>query len=381
MKNPKDILLLTPCSRRDFMQAACASTLVCIASGSAEAITVPTPALHEASFYDSLENGMVRCRLCPKECVTSDGQRGFCRVRENRKGRYFTLVHGAPCSINTDPIEKKPFFHVYPGSKAFSIATVGCNFSCKFCQNWEISQASPGDIKTPFMPPGRIVQAALADSQKPRTVAYTYSEPTIFYEYMTDCARAVKEAGLENIVVSNGYIQKQPLEDLCKTVRAIKIDFKAFSQKFYSEICGGDLQPVLDTLKRISDSGTWLEIVTLVIPTLNDDMDEIKRMSEWIVKELGPDVPVHFTRFHPDYKLRNLPNTPVDTLHRARIIAMEQGCNFVYTGNMPGGEGEKTFCPKCKAVVIHRYGMFVVSDELKKGKCHKCGNNIPGVWN
>jgi len=338
----------------------------------------PTPALHEARFYEPLEGDTVRCTLCPWRCVVPPGQRGRCGVRENRGGRYYTLVYGRPCAIHNDPIEKKPFFHVYPGSKAFSIATVGCNIACKFCQNWEISQANPDHIRPRFIPPTEIV--ALAAQRKSRTVAYTYSEPTIFFEYMTDCARAARERGLGNVVVSNGFIAKKPLEEICKLMTAVKIDLKAFSQQFYGDVCGGQLQPVLETLKRLAAAGMWFEIVVLVIPTLNDSMDEIKRMSAWIVKELGPDVPLHFIRFHAAYKIRNLPRTPPRTLSRAYRTATAEGCHFVYGGNMPGIPSENTYCPSCKTCLVDRHGHGIISNELKKGKCHKCGTTIPGIW-
>ena len=299
-------------------------------------------------------------------------------MRENRGGRYYSLVYGRPCSMHNDPIEKKPFFHVYPGSKAFSIATVGCNIHCKFCQNWEISQANPDMLPTEYRKPDEIVSAALKAGT--RTIAYTYSEPTVFYEYMLDCARAATQAGLGNVVVSNGFISAAPLAKLIPHLTAYKVDLKAFTQKFYGEVCGGRLGPVTDTLKRISESGLWLEIVVLIIPTMNDSMDEIKAMAAWIVSELGPHVPLHFTRFHAAYKLRNLPGTPPATLHKARAAALAEGCHFVYTGNMPGGEGENTYCPACGACVVNRYGHLVVSRKLGDGKCHKCAARIPGVW-
>jgi len=348
------------------------------ASRTVTAGVLSTPELREAKFYEPLDGGRVQCTLCPWQCVVSSGQRGNCGVRENRNGRYYTLVYGRPCAIHNDPIEKKPFSHVYPGSRALSIATVGCNIHCKFCQNWDISQASPDDISPPFRSPADI--AKMAAQKKSRTVAYTYSEPTIFYEYMIDCARAAKDLGIGNVVVSNGFISREPLKEMCSLMTAVKIDLKAFSQQFYGRLCGGRLQPVLDTLKRLADSGVWFEIVVLVIPTQNDSLDEIKRMCEWIVKELGPDVPVHFTRFHPAYKIRNLPPTPPRTLERVRSVAMEQGCHFAYGGNMPGFRGENTYCPNCKTCVVNRYGHMVLSDELKNGKCHKCGTAIPGIW-
>jgi len=300
-------------------------------------------------------------------------------VRENRNGNYYTLVYGHPCSIQPDdPIQKKPFFHVYPGSTAYSIATVGCNMDCKFCQNWEISQASPSDFPSRYVGPDEIAEGASRAGA--RTVAYTYTEPTIFFEYMLDCAKAVNERGLGNVVVSNGFISAEPLRQLCKAVTAIKIDLKAFTEKFYSEICDGHLEPVLDSLRLIHDSGTWLEIVVLTIPGQNDNETDLRKMADWIVKNLGPDVPLHFTRYHPAYKIQNIPPTPIETLTNARRIAGEQGCHYVYVGNVPGGEGARTCCPQCKTVVLDRYVNLVVSDSLKEGKCPKCGTPIPGVW-
>lgn len=365
------------CSRREFMKAAglaAAGCAVCRGAVAATAADVP----HEASYWDVVEGSTVRCLLCPWQCVVADGQRGKCEVRENRGGKYYSLVYGHPCAAHNDPIEKKPFFHVYPGSRAFSIATVGCNIECKFCQNWDIAQKRPEQAPTPFVTPDQIVEAAVAARSK--TVAYTYSEPTIYYEYMRDVAKAAKAAGLANIVVSNGFIAEKPLKDLAPLLTAMKVDFKAFSTTFYEDVCGGQLEPVKETLKRLAGSGVWFEIVVLVIPTLNDDADETKRMAAWIVKELGPDVPLHFTRFHPNYKLRNLPPTPPETVIKARAIAMAEGVHYVYTGNMPGGEGDNTFCPKCKTMVLSRIGQTVLSDALAHGQCPKCGHPIPGVW-
>lgn len=367
------------CSRRSFVKgvAATAAGTTLTSSFGAEPSVVE---LREASFYERNTDGGITCRLCPRQCVLHDGEKGYCKVRTNRKGRLFSLVYGRVAARNNDPIEKKPLFHVYPGSKSFSIATYGCNISCKFCQNWEIAQEYGDIFKLPFTSPDSVVKMALKANPKPLTVAYTYNEPTIFTEFMHDCARAAKEAGLGNVMISNGFINKEPLKKLCEVMTAIKIDLKAFSQEFYGNVCGARFQPVLNTLKTLADSGIWFEIVTLVIPTLNDSADELKQMSAWILKELGPDVPIHFTRFHPDYKLRNLPNTPVATLKLARDTAMKEGCRYVYTGNMPGGDGEKTYCPNCGNMLIHRYGMFLVSDSLAKGTCEKCGTHIPGVW-
>jgi pyruvate formate lyase activating enzyme len=366
-------------SRRHFLCGLGAAFAAGAASRTAFAEQpTPTVELHEASHYQPLEGNKIRCELCPWQCVVLDGKRGTCGVRENRKGRYYTLVYGHPCTINNDPIEKKPFFHVYPGSKALSIATVGCNMDCRFCQNWRISQENPDNFPTPFRTPEQIVR--MAQANKSRTIAYTYSEPTIFFEYMLACAKAAREQGIGNVMVSNGFIAEKPLKELCSVMTAIKIDLKAFTERFYTEICHGKLQPVLDTLKRLSDSGVWYEIVLLVIPTLNDNADEIRRMAEWIVKELGPNVPFHLTRFHPQYKLRNLPPTPPATLQKARDAVLGQGCNFVYTGNLPGVQGENTYCPKCGELVVDRHHHTTLSDSLAEGKCPKCGTAIPGVW-
>jgi len=365
------------CSRRNFLRVAggalAGSALVDSVRGG-----LAFPELHEARFWTSLPNNVVRCQLCPWGCVVAPGRRGRCGVRENRNGRYYSLVYGRPVTLNNDPIEKKPFFHVYPGSKAFSLATVGCNFQCKFCQNWDISQESPDNVNPPYQSPAAIADMAIA--HRSRTVAYTYNEPSVFNEYVVDCARAAKERGLGNVVVSNGYLNEAPLKDVCSVVTAVKIDFKAFSQDFYGNVCSGRLQPVLDTLQRLAGSGVWYEIVVLTIPTLNDNLDDVKRMSGWIVKELGPDVPLHFTRFHSAYKLQNLPPTPPATLQQARATAMAQGCHFVYTGNMPGDEGEHTYCPQCKTRVIERYGLSLPQVHLVDGKCPNCHAAIPGVW-
>lgn len=367
--------------RRDFLVTAgvaCAGLACGRAWAGADSTTPPPTSPHEAQFYETLDDRVVRCGLCPRHCRVPDGQRGYCRVRENRGGRYVTLVYGQCCAANLEPVEKKPFFHVYPGTKAYSIATVGCNIHCKFCQNWDISQANPEDTGVPYRRPEDVAEAAARSGAK--TLAYTYSEPTIFYEYMTDCARAARKLGIESIVVSNGFIAEAPQKALIPLVKAVKVDLKAFTPSFYRDVCDGMLEPVLDSLKRLAGSGVWIEIVCLLIPTLNDNPDETRRMAAWVVKELGPNVPLHFTRYHPIYRLKNLPPTPPETLLKARVIAMEEGCRFVYSGNVPGLEGQDTICPACKKAVIRRYGNRVVENNLKAGKCGACGAAIAGVW-
>lgn len=332
----------------------------------------------EARYYKKLEYKEIECQLCPRKCKVGDRERGYCGCRENQGGTYYTLVHSYPCSANVDPIEKKPFFHFLPGTKAFSIATAGCNMNCKFCQNWEISQVRPEQVNNIYLPPGDVV--AYAQESGSRSISYTYSEPTVFYEYMLDTAVAGRKRGLKSVVVTAGYINHDPWMELIREVDAIKVDFKAFTEKYYEEICHAKLKPVMDALVDLSKSGIWYEIVYLMVPTLNDDMKNIRDMCKWLVADLGKDVPLHFTRFTPLYLLKNLPPTPVSSLEKAREIALGEGMNFVYIGNVPGHEGENTYCPKCKQVVVGRIGFTITQMNLKNGKCKFCGNPIPGVW-
>lgn len=334
--------------------------------------------LTEARFYEKLPYKKIRCQLCPRQCVIDDLERGYCGVRENRDGTYYTLVHSRPCSAHIDPVEKKPLFHFLPGSLAFSIATVGCNVECKFCQNWEISQMRPEQAQSFDLPPDAVAQ--LSAERNCASIAYTYTEPVIFTEYMYDCAVAGRKQNVRSVMISNGYINKTPMEELCKVLDAVKIDLKAFSQKFYTELVAGKLQPVLDTLVLLKQKKMWFEIVYLVIPTKNDDPQELKDMCEWIAKDLGPDVPVHFSRFYPQYRLKNISPTPAATLNRAREIALAAGLNYVYVGNIPGHDAESTFCPKCQKVVIKRIGYRILENNLQNGKCGNCQTPIAGIW-
>lgn len=329
-------------------------------------------------YFISLEGGEIQCGLCPRQCRVSKGKRGYCRVRENRDGKYYTLVYGNPCAVHLDPIEKKPFFHLLPATTSFSLATAGCNFQCKFCQNWEISQASPEDVYSYEFPPESAVTKAKEVGA--RSIAYTYVEPTIFYEYMLDMGLLAKKAGLLNVYHSNGFINPDPLRNLCKVLDAANIDLKGFTETFYSELCNGELNPVLGTLKTLKKEGVHLEITNLMIPTKNDDPSVIKEMCLWVKRELGADIPIHFSRFYPLYKLRSLPPTPVSTLEKARTVALSTGLEYVYIGNVPGHEGENTFCPKCKKMIIQRTGYMVGEIHLKGGKCGYCGKPIPGIW-
>jgi pyruvate formate lyase activating enzyme len=335
------------------------------------------PGVKEAKYYERLEEKKVQCKLCPQECRVADLERGTCGVRENRSGTYYTLVHSSPCAAHIDPIEKKPIFHYFPATEAFSIATAGCNFVCKFCQNWEISQKRPEQVEHMTMTPEQVI--ALAKQRGCKTVAHTYTEPVVFYEYMLDCAVLGKEKGVPNVMISNGYIQEKPMRELCKYLGAVKIDLKAFTEKFYKEMCSGKLKPVLDTLKVLKDEKMWFEIVVLLIPTLNDSKNEISQMTKWIVKELGPDVPVHFSRYYPTFMLKNIPPTPPETVLQARTIAMNNGVKFAYVGNMLS-EGESTYCPSCGKVLIQRMRYVTRIQGMKGNKCKYCNETIPGVF-
>jgi pyruvate formate lyase activating enzyme len=330
----------------------------------------------EARFYRKLPEGGIECELCPRHCRITDLERGYCGVRENRDDTYYTLVYGLPCSANIDPIEKKPLYHFHPGTTAFSIATAGCNVNCKFCQNWEISQSRPEQTRNYSLSVDDAV--ALCRKRSLPTIAYTYSEPVIFYEYMYDMAVRAREDGIKSVVITGGFIEKDPLDQLLNVVDAIKVDLKAIRQEYYRDVVRGDLQPVLDRLVQIKKSGVWLEIVYLIVPTLNDTDAEFGELARWIRTNLGSDTPVHFSRFHPQYLLTGLPPTPLPTMDRAYKIARAEGLDFVYLGNVPGHAAESTYCPGCGKIVIGRKGYQVDTANLVGGACRSCGQNLPG---
>jgi pyruvate formate lyase activating enzyme len=324
------------------------------------------------------EETIAKCLLCANGCAISNGQRGRCRTRMNVNGELKSLVYGRPVSIHVDPIEKKPLYHYLPGSAAFSLATTGCLLKCKFCQNWEISQSSPEDHPVAFTPPSKIVSGAL--TSKSPVIAFTYNEPTVFTEYLTDIARDAKKQGIRCVMISCGFMNEAPLAEMCSTLAAIKIDLKGYSEDFYRDACGAKLQPVLRSIRQIAKSGIHLEIVNLVVPTLNDSNKMMQGLIEWILSEVGPDVPVHFTRFHPDYQLQNLPPTPVETLDRVYKMAVSKGLHYPYVGNVPGHPGNNTYCPKCKKIVVERQGFFITRMNIKDGCCMFCKQKIAGVW-
>ncbi|HEY3451337.1 MAG TPA: AmmeMemoRadiSam system radical SAM enzyme [Myxococcales bacterium] len=321
---------------------------------------------------------LIKCRLCARACVLAEGERGMCRARIHVKGELRSLVYGRPMAIHVDPIEKKPLYHFLPGASAWSMATSGCPLRCKFCQNWELSQANPEDYDTPLRPAAQLAaSAAEAGSQ---VVAFTYNEATVFTEYLLDVANAAKEKGLRAVLISCGYMQEAPLAEMCRALSAIKIDLKGYSPDFYQNVCGAELAPVLRSIKQVAKAKVHLEIVNLVVPTLNDSEKMLGELAKFLAGEVGPDVPVHFTRFHPDYQLPNLSRTPVETLERARELAKAAGLRHVYVGNVPGHPGNNTLCPKCGKVLIERSNFFVTANRLEKGCCPACKERIAGVW-
>jgi len=305
-------------------------------------------------------------------------KRGFCRVRESRNGKLYTLVYGLACSMHVDPIEKKPLFHVLPASKSFSIATAGCNSRCKYCQNWQISQATPEESVNIKLPCAEVVLRAHETGC--RSIAYTYSEPNVFYEYMIDTAKIAKSRGIKNVWITGGLINPDPLHELAGYIDAANIDFKAFDDDYLRNICAQNLSTITETLKISKELGIWIELTNLIVPTLNDDFNKIEKMALWIKENLGKETPLHFSRFWPMYKLKNLPPTPLETLERARKIALDAGLEYVYIGNVPGHEGNNTYCPSCKKLIIGRKGYLVNALNISGSKCKFCGHRIPGIW-
>jgi pyruvate formate lyase activating enzyme len=335
--------------------------------------------LMEAMFYEKLDAKMVNCNLCSHRCSRiADSKRGICGVRENRDGELYSLVYGKVVARSVDPIEKKPLFNFLPGSQSYSIATVGCNFHCDNCQNYDISQLpkTRGTIVGEDTSPEAIVLAAKLSNCE--SIAYTYSEPTIFFEYAYDIAKRAKNVGIRNVFVTNGYITPEALREISPYLDAANIDLKSFSDEFYRQNCGARLQPVLDSIKLYKSLGIWIEITTLIIPTLNDSEEELKKIAEFI-KEVGEDIPWHITQFHPTYKLMDQPRTPVATLRKARQIGLEAGLRYVYEGNVPGENGENTYCHKCGKLLIRRIGYRILENKIENSACTYCGTKIDGL--
>jgi len=330
-------------------------------------------------FYEPLAGNSVLCNLCSHRCKIKEGKSGICRVRENRGGRLYSLVYGTIIAEHIDPIEKKPLFNFLPGSRVFSIGTVGCNFHCKHCQNFDISQyplEHRGEIIGQDRTPEQIVASAKAAGCE--TIAYTYTEPTIFYEFAYDTAVLAQKEGIKNVFVSNGYMSTEAAHKIAPHLDAINIDIKAFTDNFYKDVCGARLKPVLETIQLMKDLGVWVEATTLIIPGLNDGEQELRDIASF-VKSIGPEIPWHVSQFYPAYKLLDRPPTPVATLRRAREIGMEEGLRYVYEGNVPSEGGEHTYCYACGAMLIERYGLELIRNRLQDGKCPECGTRIDEV--
>jgi len=334
----------------------------------------------EAMHYVKLGRN-VSCKVCPNNCILAPGDRSACRVKVNIDGTLYTIAYGNPCAVNVDPIEKKPLLHFLPTTRAFSIATAGCNLRCLNCQNWQISQSTPEETRNYDLPPAKVVEAA--KQLDCSSIAYTYSEPTAFYEYMIDTGRLAHEAGLKNVWVTNGYINRRPLEELCGVIDAANVDLKSYDETIYNRLNAGHLGPILDTLRTLRDKGVWFEVTTLLVPTYLDDMRMIDRMCRWLIKEIGPGHPLHFSRFMPQHKLRHLPPTPVETLRAARQVALDAGLHYVYVGNVALDEvpgSANTHCPGCGELLVERRGYIVVRNDIADGACPHCGRAIEGVW-
>lgn len=335
--------------------------------------------MREAILWEGAGEGRVRCALCAHRCLIPPGARGACGVRENRGGTLYSLVHGRLVSQALDPIEKKPLYHFLPGSLALSVAAVGCNLRCDFCQNHVISQyprEHPGAVPGERIPPGAVVRAA--EEAGAPVIAYTYTEPTVFFETCLEIGTLARARGVRNVFVTNGYMTGEALEEARGWLDGANVDLKAFSDEFYRRFCGGSLQPVLDSIARMVEAGIWVEVTTLVIPGRNDSAEELRWIAQFLAG-LSPDLPWHLSRFVPAYKVQDVPPTPLGTLRRAREIGREAGLRYVYLGNVPG-EGEDTACPSCGRVLLRRYGFRVVENALADGRCPGCGEAIPGVW-
>ncbi len=333
---------------------------------------------HEGFLYTKLNNKVVMCGICPNRCLLSPGDRSVCRSKVNMDGILYSLTYGNPCSVNVDPIEKKPLYHFRPQSNAFSIATAGCNFRCLNCQNWEISQAKPNEVRHYELFPAEVVKAA--QQSKCLSIAYTYSEAVTFFEYMIDTARLARKNRVFNLWISNGFINREPLLALCKVLDAANVNLKSYSDAIYRKLNGGRLQPVLDTFKTLREQGVHFEMTNLVVPGYVDDGEMVKKMCGWILENLGPDYPLHFLRFFPKYKLDRLPSTPLSTLIRFRKLAMSEGIHYVYVGNAAYPEGNNTYCHHCKKLLIERAGYFIPTYNLDKNRCKFCKTVIPGRW-
>ena len=351
--------------------------------------------MHEAILYQKLESNKVLCTACKQKCIIAPNHTGICGVRQNKDGKLYLLVYGKPSAVNVDPVEKKPLFHFLPGTQIFSLGTVGCNFGCTFCQNWDISQATK-DLRLKLLkekkpdlmdvevgkfgyelPPEKIVK--ICEERSIPSIAYTYNEPVIFFEYLFDTSKLSNKKNIKNVLVSNGYESEETLEMLKPYVDAMNIDLKAFTNEFYMKICQGKLENVLETIKKAHELGIWIEITTLIIPGKNDSDDELEKIAEFILS-VDKNIPWHVTAFHPDYKMLDVPSTSYASIFKAYDIGKKKGLKFVYVGNILDEKHSNTYCPNCDALLIRRNGYFITIENFDNGKCNKCGEKIPGVW-
>jgi pyruvate formate lyase activating enzyme len=329
-------------------------------------------------FFHRLEDGRVRCDLCAHHCVIDQGQRGICGVRENRQGTLFSLVYGKAIATHVDPIEKKPLFHYRPSSYSFSVATVGCNFRCAHCQNADISilPARDQNIIGQELQPHQLVAAAQRSDCE--SISYTYTEPTVFFEYALETARLASDKNLGNVFVTNGYMTEKAIRTIQPYLNAANVDLKSFSKEHYKRICGARLEPVLDSIKLMKSLGIWVEVTTLLIPTVNDSEDELSQIAHFI-HSLGSETPWHISRFYPTFEMNDLPPTPLESVQKGRQIGHQVGLKYVYTGNLPGDEGESTFCSNCQERIIHRHGYSILAKQITEGRCDHCGAPVDGI--
>jgi pyruvate formate lyase activating enzyme len=360
-------------TRRELLKSSVAMAGLCAVP---QAFAKPSPPLKTALYWEPMGEA-VTCELCPFGCVLPEGKTGICRTRQNIKGSLITTAYGNPCAVHVDPIEKKPLFHVLPGTKSYSLAIAGCMMRCLNCQNYTISQQFPKDTETVFLPPEKVVEEAIREGCP--TIAYTYSEPTAWYEYMLDTSKLAKKAGLKNLWITSGFISDAPLKELSHYMDAANINLKSFKNEIYLKLNSAKLQPVLDTITNALKYGIWVEVTNLVIPTWTDDLEMVRKMCAWLKTELGPDVPLHFSRFFPLYKLENLIPTPTAVLLKAQKIAQDEGLKYVYVGNVEELDSN-TYCPSCKKSLIVRDGFLIKKNAMKSGKCGYCSAVIKGIW-
>ncbi len=332
----------------------------------------------EVRHYRKLSGGQVQCTVCPLNCVLSSGETCFCRTRTNHDGKLLNHAFDNPCVLRVDPIEKLPLNHYLPGTQSLSLATGGCNLRCLYCQNWQQSQDRPERLRTLDCDRSAAVEGAR--SKGCATIGYTYTEPVAFYEWCLEVARHAREKKVRNVVATAAFINEEPLKELCDVTDAFTVAVKGFTEKFYDKVCGVKLAPVLRACEVIRKRGVWLEVVTLLIPTYNDSVEEARLLARWVKGSLGADVPLHFARFVPEYRLRDLPRTPLNVMEDARKAALAEGVKHVYLSNVAPHEGNNTFCPKCQTAVVERLGFKILSNRLDKGRCAKCREAIPGVW-